>query len=86
MTPDDIFSRLYPSVHSQEDLQDADTSGRRNMSEANSENPTPFPKETPLAMSYIYFQQWGETSNPETALQRGTLFPDLDKPFERGAK
>lgn len=79
MTPDDIFSRLYPSVHSQ-------TTDDMNTQRAMAENPTPFPMETPLAMAYIYFQQWGETSNPEIALKRGTLFPDLDKPFERGAK
>lgn len=76
LTPDDIFSRLYPSN---------DNSDSKEQSEVVLQNPTPFPKETPLAMSYIYFQQWGETSTPETALKRGTLFPDLDKPFERGA-
>lgn len=34
-----------------------------------------------LAMAYVPFQKWIETYDPETALVRGTLFPDLDKPF-----
>lgn len=76
LTPDDIFSRLYPSN---------DNSDSKEQSEVVLQNPAPFPKETPLAMSYIYFQQWGETLNPDTALEKGTLFPCLDKPFERGA-
>ncbi len=39
----------------------------------------PFPMA--LAMAYVRYQQWGTTYDPETALHRGTLFPDLDKPF-----
>ncbi len=47
-------------------------------------NPEPFPKNTPVAMAYIPFQQSGELYPPEIGLERGTLFPDLDKPFLGG--
>jgi len=39
----------------------------------------PFPMA--LAMAYVRYQEWGTTYDPTTALHRGTLFPDLDKPF-----
>ncbi|WP_303765281.1 spore coat associated protein CotJA [Ruminococcus flavefaciens] len=45
---------------------------------------TRFPKNTPLAMAYVPFQQWGETYGDDEALSRGTLFPDLDLPFSKG--
>ena len=35
----------------------------------------------PLAMAYVPVQKWGKTYEPDVALARGTLFPDLDKPF-----
>lgn len=34
-----------------------------------------------LVMSYVKMQQWDQTYEPETALERGTLFPELDLPF-----
>lgn len=39
----------------------------------------PFPMA--LAMAYVRCQKWGATYDPSTALERGTFFPDLDKPF-----
>jgi alkylhydroperoxidase/carboxymuconolactone decarboxylase family protein YurZ len=45
---------------------------------------TRFPKNTPLAMAYVPFQQWGETYGDDEALSRGTLFPELDLPFLKG--
>jgi hypothetical protein len=45
---------------------------------------TRFPKNTPLAMAYVPFQQWGETYGDDEALSRGTLFPELDPPFSKG--
>ena len=36
----------------------------------------------PLAMVYSPKQTWGATYDPSLALQRGTLFPELDKPWE----
>ena len=43
-----------------------------------------FPKNTPLAMAYVPFQQWSDTYDDDKALARGTLFPELDLPFSRG--
>lgn len=34
-----------------------------------------------LAMVYSPKQVWGETYEVDVALERGTLFPELDKPF-----
>ena len=46
-------------------------------------DPTPMPETTVPAMSYIHYQQWGEKlMNDSDALNAGTLFPVLDKPFE----
>ncbi len=36
-------------------------------------------------MAYVPWQRWKETYAPCNALQRGTLFPVLDKPFKGGA-
>ncbi|MCM1133779.1 MAG: spore coat associated protein CotJA [Ruminococcus flavefaciens] len=41
-----------------------------------------FPSDTPLAMAYVPFQQWGDTKSPEDAFDCGTLFSDLVFPFE----
>ena len=38
----------------------------------------------PLAMSYVPFQKWTKTYALDKALQRGTLFPELDLPFKGG--
>ena len=35
----------------------------------------------PLAMAYVPIQGFGVMYEPEKALCRGTVFPDLDKPF-----
>lgn len=40
-----------------------------------------FPAETPLGMAYVPYQQWKNVYEPSTALDRGTVFEDLDKPF-----
>ena len=37
--------------------------------------------EFPLAMAYVRWQELGKMYQPELALVRGTLFPELDKPF-----
>jgi len=34
-----------------------------------------------LAMAYVPWQQWEDLYDEDTALQRGTLFAQLDKPF-----
>ena len=35
----------------------------------------------PLAMSYVPWQFWGQTCDLEKALQCGTIFSALNKPF-----
>lgn len=35
----------------------------------------------PVAMAYVRWQRLDEMYEPCTALERGTLFPELDKPF-----
>ncbi|MBQ3195078.1 MAG: spore coat associated protein CotJA [Clostridia bacterium] len=37
--------------------------------------------ELALAMAYVPDQCWGDLYDETLALQRGTLFADLDKPF-----
>lgn len=44
-----------------------------------------FPQNAPLAMAYVAFQEWGNVYNDDDAFPTGTLFPDLDFPFLRGA-
>ncbi len=34
-----------------------------------------------LAMAYVPDQRWGDLYDENLALLKGTLFPDLDKPF-----
>lgn len=38
----------------------------------------------PLAMAYVPMQRWYNTYEPAVALQRGTIFPELDLPFLGG--
>lgn len=42
---------------------------------------TPLPDDPVPAMAYVPFQQLDRTFAPERALEAGTLFPELDKPF-----
>ncbi|MDE5772237.1 MAG: spore coat associated protein CotJA [Ruminococcus sp.] len=44
-----------------------------------------FPQNAPLAMAYVPFQEWGEVYADDVAFPTGTLFPDLNFPFMRGA-
>ena len=34
-----------------------------------------------LAIAYVPWQHWCEVYSPERALENGTLFPELNKPF-----
>lgn len=36
----------------------------------------------PLAMAYVPMQTLHETYEPQKALENGTLFPELNKPFK----
>lgn len=40
-----------------------------------------FPADTPLAMMYVPWQQFNETYTENTALEKGTVFPELYYPF-----
>lgn len=40
-----------------------------------------FPAETPVGMAYVPYQKWKNVYEPSVALERGTVFEDLDKPF-----
>lgn len=40
-----------------------------------------FPTHISLAMMYVPFQRFENLYEPEKALERGTLFADLDMPF-----
>lgn len=43
---------------------------------------TPLPEYPVPGMAYVPYQQWTEIlHSPERALESGTLFPVLDKPF-----
>lgn len=38
----------------------------------------------PIAMAYVPWQRWNNIYEPCKALMRGTMFPELDKPFLGG--
>lgn len=40
----------------------------------------------PIAMAYTPMQQWKTTYSPEQALNAGTVFPELDLPFQGGRR
>lgn len=44
-------------------------------------DPEEFPKDIPPVMAYVPFQQYNTVYQPELSLERGTIFPELDKPF-----
>ncbi|MGN0585391.1 MAG: spore coat associated protein CotJA [Ruminococcus sp.] len=45
---------------------------------------SPFPKETPIGMAYVPYQQWEQTYDAKEGFSRGTIFPELDLPFAGG--
>ena len=48
---------------------------------------SPLPPDPVPAMAYVPFQQWSrELHSAERALEAGTLFPILDKPFYGGRR
>lgn len=42
----------------------------------------PFPKDTSLAMAYVPFQNAGKMYSAEQGVCAGTMFPELNKPFD----
>lgn len=50
-------------------------------------DPTPLPSDPVPAMAYVPYQQWSnQLHSAERALEAGTLFPVLDKPFLGGRR
>ncbi|MEE1187335.1 MAG: spore coat associated protein CotJA [Acutalibacteraceae bacterium] len=43
-------------------------------------------KDAVLAMAYVPVQEFSSLYDEDEAFENGTLFMDLNKPFERGAK
>lgn len=39
-------------------------------------------EDMPLAMAYVPYQQWKNIYDPTEAFKRGTIFKELDLPFE----
>lgn len=39
------------------------------------------PEKMKVAMSYVPWQSFQKSYEPKVALKRGTIFPELDKPF-----
>lgn len=49
------------------------------------QDPAPLPADPVPAMAYVPYQQWSANlHSPERALESGTLFPVLDRPFCAG--
>lgn len=46
-----------------------------------SDSRTPLPEDTVPAMAYVPYQQPGKQYSTEQAIEKGTLFPVLNKPF-----
>ncbi|MGI6154170.1 MAG: spore coat associated protein CotJA [Christensenellaceae bacterium] len=46
----------------------------------------PRPPKKELAQAYIPYQYYTERFAPMTALDKGTIFPELYKPYEKGGK
>ena len=44
-------------------------------------DPTPLPENPVVAMAYVPYQQFNTVYSAEKALDNGTIFPELDKPF-----
>ncbi|WP_322183238.1 spore coat associated protein CotJA [Neglectibacter caecimuris] len=50
-------------------------------------DPTPLPPDPVPTMAYVPYQQWSnQLHSAERALEAGTLFPVLDKPFLGGRR
>ena len=42
---------------------------------------TPFPDDPAFAIAYVRWQEMDRVCEPEDGYARGTIFPELDKPF-----
>lgn len=55
---------------------------KHDMGENNSSSVSRFPEETPLGMAYVPMQQWSSTFDDAEGFKIGTIFPELNLPFE----
>lgn len=46
--------------------------------------PSPDCRDFSVAMAYVPWQRFSQTYDPDKALEVGTIFPELDKPFLGG--
>lgn len=59
-----------------------DSMGKASETSANCPEPDGvFPPEMPVGMCYVPMQKWGKPYDVIVGLNRGTIFPELDKPF-----
>ena len=58
-----------------------DSVGKKEVTPDCADIKTVLPKEMPIGMCYVPYQEWKEVYGAEVALERGTIFPELDKPF-----
>lgn len=70
-------SKYFAPASSKFMMEEADTKGHYPRSDFGR---TPL-DQLPLTMVYIPMQKFGKTLEPEAALDAGTLFPELEKPF-----
>ncbi len=47
---------------------------------------SPLPEEMPVAMAYVPYQQWDTVYTAEEGFPKGTIFPQLYKPFCPGGE
>ncbi len=87
---DDLDDRVVYNRNMRSDIPDNMRAVPEMMTDTENMNDTEnsimprFPEQTPLAMSYVPFQQWGKVYDPHEGFHKGTIFPDLDFPFMRG--
>lgn len=70
------------------DLFDTQRKGEMDLEKEFMDRPSPaYPDDCPgqvVAMAYVPWQRLENVYEPEVALQQGTLFPELDKPWMVG--
>lgn len=50
-------------------------------SNSTADDMTTFPAQVSVGMAYVPYQVWQNVYDPQVAIERGTIFEDLDKPF-----
>lgn len=82
---DDIDDRVVYNRNVNSDIpRNIQTDSEINKTDSGNMGISAFPQQTPLAMAYVPFQQWGKVYDENEGFNKGTIFPDLDFPFMRG--